>query len=1062
MKKLIVFFLCIGALSNDSYSQTTIASENFENGLTFFVAFGSAPVYYSGNSGINDLPASSPFAALNTYACGKPVSDQLLLISPAVDVSSYSSIQLNLRLAAFSIGDLNNGIDNNDYLRIEISPDNGSTYYQTIQVTGNNNAWWSYGGGTGVASTAYDGNNSIVTFSPAGGGERTTDGYSTVTITNLPQVTQLRVRITMVYEFGTTPERMVIDDFKITGTPVVGPLINVQQPMLSGFTAITGNISSEKTYQVRGSSLTDNITINSPTGYQISQTTGSGFGSSITLTPSGGSVPWTTIYTRMNSTTLGTNTGDISHTSSGAATKNVSLTGNLFSLQPTVISTVSFSNIVGDAMTIDFPGGNGQGRVVLMRANTAISSQPADGVDYNANSFFGLGDVIFFEQYIVYKGNGTSVTVTGLSPNVTYHVSVFEYNDDGIPAARNYMSTGATGNATTANLNKGLDLTAANTLFVIDFDNTVANVNNGSFAGVSATTSPAIGELNSDGFSVNQVLNGGSAIFGTSINNGGGISTGATTTGNFCAFEHTTGNLAFGMQTGDINWNQCNLVLRAQNNTGVTINSFLVSYKYYVRNEGDKLTNLYFSYSKDNIGYTSNYADTLQEVPDIIPGWKAYIRSFKINASIPNGQHLYLKWSATDYNSDPGIRDKLALDDIQLVVNATTVFPGVAGNFEDMLVFGRMQLIGDVTVTNNVIMGQSLELGNHNITIGGIATGSSSAYLVTNGTGSVTINNISTGRLFPIGNSRYNPITITNGSNLNWTARVDDAILNPGSPLDDTRAIQRTWTITPSTNPPPSGANITFQYNDGDPTQLGSNYNNTENVQVWHNDGFVWATSSSGLTPTGTPGGTRTVTLSNWTQFSPFTVANLSAVLPVKFGEVKAEEINNSVRISWVNLTESNVLNYMIERSADGRQFNSIGQQVATTNNYGRADYNIMDLSPLATVNFYRIIAIERDGKKVYSQVVKIDMKKSAPKIDIYPNPVAIGRETFLRLWNLQKDNYLMSVFTMSGQQVYRELVIHPGGSVTRALKTSNLNTGVYLLRLTSTEKTWEMKLVVH
>ena len=1058
MKKLTAVFALTILLFSKSHSQTTIVSENFENGLSFLVAFGATPVFNTGNSGVGDLPASSPFAVLGNYAGSKPLNDPLLLISPAIDVSGYSSIQLSLRLAAFSIGDLTNGLDNNDYIQIEISPNNGSNYYPTILVTGYNNAWWSYSGGTGVASTPYDGNSSIVTFAPAGGGERTTDGYSTINITNLPQVTQLRVRITVNYDSWVTPEKLVIDDFKITGTAVVGPLINVQQATLSGFSAVTGNISSEKTYQVRGSSLTGNIDINAPAGYQVSLTSGSGFGSSLTLTQSGGSVPWTTIYVRMNSATIGLNAGDIMHVSSGATTKNVSVTGSLLSLEPTVPSTVSFSGISGDAMTINFTGGNGLGRIVFMRASVAISSQPADGVDYNANSIFGFGDRIGAGQYIVYKGSGNSVTVTSLNPNVTYHVSVFEYNDNGTAAARNYLGTGGTGNATTTSLNEGLELGATNTLYKIDFDNAVPRVNNGSFAGVAANPSPASGELNSKAFSINQTLVTGSAIFGTTVSNGGGVSTGTALTGNFGAFELSPGNRGFAMQTGDPAGNGCMLMLRIQNNTGATITSFVLAYKFYAKNESAHISYLDLSHSVDNVAYGPLLTDTFMAAPDAIPTWKAYYRSYLFTNPIPNGQSYYIRWSTGDFNGELGSIDKLALDDIQIVANPTTVFPGISGNYENLVIHGRVQLDGNTTVSNSVTMIHTVDLGNYNMTIGGFAFGTSSGYLRTNGTGNVTMNNISTTRTVPVGNSTYNPITISNGSNLNWTVRVDDAVLNPGTGLDPTQAVQRTWTITPSTNPPPAGANIIFQYNDGNASQIGSNFNINQTVDVWHNDGFVWANAATGITPTGTPGSTRTVTLSNWTQFSPFIITNTSAALPVKFGEIKAEEINDKVRISWVNLTESNVLHYVIERSADGRTFNSIGQQVATKNNYGRADYSLMDLSPLTTPNFYRVVAIEFDGKKIYSQVVRIELKKSVPKVDVYPNP---GKELFLRLWNLERGNYLLGVYTAAGQQVHKELMNHAGGSVTRPLNTSRLQKGVYILRLTNPERSYEVKLVV-
>jgi hypothetical protein len=175
----------------------------------------------------------------------------------------------------------------------------------------------------------------------------------------------------------------------------------------------------------------------------------------------------------MNSTTLGSNTGNISNTSTGATTKNIPVSGNIRATEPTVPSVVNFSNIGGTSMDVNFSGGNGAQRLVVMREGSAISGFPVDGTDYNANSVFRAGSSLGGFQYVVYKGSGSSVNVTGLNPNTIYHVAVFEYNDGGVLAARNYFNTAGIGNATTSIVNEGLEITATNTLFRIDFDNSV-------------------------------------------------------------------------------------------------------------------------------------------------------------------------------------------------------------------------------------------------------------------------------------------------------------------------------------------------------------------------------------------------------------------------------------------------------------------------------------------------------------------------------------------------------------------------------------------------------------
>ena len=85
--------------------------------------------------------------------------------------------------------------------------------------------------------------------------------------------------------------------------------------------------SAEQSYTVSGGNLTGNIVITAPADFQISTTSGGSFGSTVNLTPASGTVASTPIYVRFLRSTLGTSTGNITHTSAGATTRNVAVSG---------------------------------------------------------------------------------------------------------------------------------------------------------------------------------------------------------------------------------------------------------------------------------------------------------------------------------------------------------------------------------------------------------------------------------------------------------------------------------------------------------------------------------------------------------------------------------------------------------------------------------------------------------------------------------------------------------------------------------------------------------------
>ena len=91
--------------------------------------------------------------------------------------------------------------------------------------------------------------------------------------------------------------------------------------------------SPEDTFTVEGLFLTADIVVTAPsTDFEVSLTSGSGFASSVSVTPDGsGTVATTTIYVRLvDGLAVGPYSGDITISSTGVTDEVVALTGNVF------------------------------------------------------------------------------------------------------------------------------------------------------------------------------------------------------------------------------------------------------------------------------------------------------------------------------------------------------------------------------------------------------------------------------------------------------------------------------------------------------------------------------------------------------------------------------------------------------------------------------------------------------------------------------------------------------------------------------------------------------------
>lgn len=135
---------------------------------------------------------------------------------------------------------------------------------------------------------------------------------------------------------------------------------------------------------------------------------------------------------------------------SGVATEylNIALSGNITTKSaPTVQASItSFTAIAGNRLTVSWSNGNGERRLVIARKAAAVNASPVNLTDYSHSPIFGSGAVVNGDNYIVYKGTGNNVTVTGLDPNTVYHFAVFEYNGNFGPV---YLTPGAAGSQLT-------------------------------------------------------------------------------------------------------------------------------------------------------------------------------------------------------------------------------------------------------------------------------------------------------------------------------------------------------------------------------------------------------------------------------------------------------------------------------------------------------------------------------------------------------------------------------------------------------------------------------------
>ncbi len=180
--------------------------------------------------------------------------------------------------------------------------------------------------------------------------------------------------------------------------------------------------------------------------------------------------------------------------------------------------------------------------------------------------------------------------------------------------------------------------------------------------------------------------------------------------------------------------------------------------------------------------------------------------------------------------------------------------------------------------------------------------------------------------------------------------------------------------------------------------------------------------------------------------------------LPITLISFQGQPKKDHVELKWITAGEIDNSLFRVDRSADGKTFESIGYLEGSGTSELSNNYMLRDNSPFNGRNYYRLVDIDNNGVEHFSEIIKVNyFKEISFDLKPYPNPIKNGETFYL---NLDHEIVLdgVKLYRMDGIEVPIKTERTAGKL---AISPNQVSQGVHLLTIMANGKLLKFKIVV-
>ncbi len=180
-------------------------------------------------------------------------------------------------------------------------------------------------------------------------------------------------------------------------------------------------------------------------------------------------------------------------------------------------------------------------------------------------------------------------------------------------------------------------------------------------------------------------------------------------------------------------------------------------------------------------------------------------------------------------------------------------------------------------------------------------------------------------------------------------------------------------------------------------------------------------------------------------------------VLPVKLKSFEVTRSGSHAEITWSTTDELNNDHYQIERSTDGFNYVTIATVKANTQGQISNVYRTVDPSPFKGVNYYRLVQVDKDGRRTYYGIRQANFgSKLEMYVQLYPNPATAS--FVLRTTPDALNNGTITILDIFGRKLK---VLRLPTTGVETISTDGLITGTYFVRIDANGSQFVTKLEI-